>query len=58
MATQTVDEIVIGDRIRMSVGLIKGINKLPDHMSKVVVVKEIRVEDDGTRILMVQAEGV
>lgn len=46
--------VVIGDRIRISVALIKQIAEEPDHASVVVVLTGIVVEDDGSKVLVLQ----
>jgi hypothetical protein len=48
----TVDTFVVHDRIRISVELIRQMADEPDFLSVVVEVKEIRLEDDGTKTLV------
>jgi hypothetical protein len=52
MSDQTVSELRIGDVMRISVALIKQIEEEHGGQSPRVIVKEIRVEADGTRILV------
>jgi hypothetical protein len=50
----TVETLVVGDRMRISVELIRQIAEYPNFASFVVYLKEIRVEDDGTKTLVLE----
>jgi hypothetical protein len=51
--TRNVDAVRIGDHIRFSVELIRDFATLPDFSSPVLVLAEVRIEPDGTKILTV-----
>jgi hypothetical protein len=44
--------VKVGDRIRFTVALLRDLEKLPEHRSFLVEVAEVRVEDDGGKILV------
>ena len=41
----------VGDKMRFSVELIEQIREIPDQRTELVEVVEIRVEDDGTKMV-------
>lgn len=49
-----VDVVDVGDVIRFSVGLLKQLYEEPDHISLLVKVIEVRVELDGSKVLVLQ----
>lgn len=52
MAVKLARAVTVGDRMRLSVALIRDYAALPDHASPVVILTEVRLEDDGTKILV------
>ena len=46
--------IVEGDKMRMSVELIRDLASRPDFTSTLVLVKEIRLNDDGTKTIWME----
>jgi hypothetical protein len=52
--TNTVDRLVIGDTMRISVELIRACAALPNFSSVLVRVKEIQREADGSKTVIVE----
>ena len=52
MAIKLARSVTVGDRIRFSVALIQDFARRPDHESPVLVLSEIRLDEDGTKILV------
>lgn len=46
--------VVVGDAIRFSVGLLRHMHDEPEHTSVLVKVAEVRTEDDGSKILVLE----
>jgi hypothetical protein len=55
-AILNVDEVKVGDRIRISTALIQQIQR-DDGLTRLVEVKEVRVEADGDRVLVLSDKG-
>jgi hypothetical protein len=49
--SKNVNEVRVGDRIRISVELIRQIQEMEAGRSELVELKEVRVSEDGTRVL-------
>jgi hypothetical protein len=56
MATGETSEqaVRIGERMRFSTELLRDIHDQPNHATRVVYLKEIRREDDGCVVLVVE----
>lgn len=52
--SQLVEVLKIGDKMRLSVQLLRDILEQPDSTTVVVVVKELHLQDDGTIDLWVE----
>lgn len=50
--SETPDTVVRGDKIRISVALLRQLYDQPDHMSELVEVGEVRSEPDGSKMLV------
>ena len=50
----TVNAVAVGDTMRISVELIKQIDRLPEHASELVKLVEVRVEADGSKTLVLE----
>ena len=50
----TTDHVKVGDQMRMSLALLEYIQAAPQHESQIVRLVEVRIEDDGTRTLIVE----
>ncbi len=48
--------VLIGDKIRFSVELIRDIASMPDRSTQLLRVVEIRTEEDGTKYILVNTE--
>lgn len=44
--------VTIGDRMRMSAELLQSIHAFPEHQSHVVFVHDVKLEEDGTKTLV------
>lgn len=44
----------VGDRLRFSTALLRQIHEGPDHESELVELVEVRIEEDGSKVLVVK----
>lgn len=52
--TPMTPHVHVGDRMRLSVELMQDIHERPEHVSELVELVEIRVEADGSKVLVVK----
>ncbi len=54
--TEAIDQVRVGDKIRISVPLLQDIHDAPGHRSPVVTVVAITQDDEGALILTVKKQ--
>lgn len=48
------EAVLVGDRIQISVELIRQMSQMPDFSSALVKVSEIRISEDGSKVLVME----